>query len=225
MKEEATSRKLSGRSASDGGDARDKIGAFAGVSGRTVEKIAAVVKAAQAEPERFGRLVADMDRCGRVNGAYRRLCNMRQAEAIRAEPPPLPDGQWRVAVCDCPWPSEPDDPEPEHRAYWPFPTMTIENLCALDIGSRMHDDSILWFWVTNFHMRYAYTVLDAWGFRNTPTILTWAKTGRVAASACWANRALHHGRARQARGHAFESNDLIARSGAQTTWAQAARVL
>jgi hypothetical protein len=33
---------------------RDKIGAFAGVSGRTVEQIAAVVTAAEREPDRFG---------------------------------------------------------------------------------------------------------------------------------------------------------------------------
>jgi hypothetical protein len=38
------------------GQTRDKIGAFAGVSGRTVEKIAAVVEAAEREPD---------GRCGR----------------------------------------------------------------------------------------------------------------------------------------------------------------
>jgi len=32
-----------------------------------------------------------------------------------------------------------------------------------------------WFWTTNFHMRHAYPILDAWGFHKTPTILTWAK--------------------------------------------------
>jgi hypothetical protein len=42
------SRKLSGSV-----ETRDKIGAFAGVSGRTVEKIAQVVEAAKAEPPRF----------------------------------------------------------------------------------------------------------------------------------------------------------------------------
>ena len=35
----------------------DKIGAFAGVSGRTVEKIAAVVEATDEDPQRFGHLV------------------------------------------------------------------------------------------------------------------------------------------------------------------------
>jgi hypothetical protein len=59
-KRAATFRKVSGRSASDSGDSRDKIAAFAGVSGRTLEKIAAVCEAAEAEPKKFGKLAADM---------------------------------------------------------------------------------------------------------------------------------------------------------------------
>jgi N6-adenosine-specific RNA methylase IME4 len=157
------------------GRTRDKIGAFAGVSGRTVEKIAAVCEAAEAEPEKYRKLVVDMDKRQRVDGPYQRLLNMRSAEQIRAEPPPLPDGQWRVAVVDVPWPAEPDDPDPAERGYWTFATMSIEAIRAHPIGSRLHDHSVLWFWVTNFHMRYAYTILDAWGFRATPTILTWGK--------------------------------------------------
>jgi ParB/RepB/Spo0J family partition protein len=46
------------------GKASDKIGAFAGVSGRTIEKIAQVVAVAEAEPERFGHLPDEMDRYG-----------------------------------------------------------------------------------------------------------------------------------------------------------------
>ena len=66
------------------GKTRDKIGAFAGVSGRTLEKIAAVVAAAEAEPEKYGHLLEAMDKTGRANGPYRRLKNAQQAEAIRA---------------------------------------------------------------------------------------------------------------------------------------------
>jgi hypothetical protein len=51
------------------GQTRDKIGAFAGVSGRTVEKIKAVVEAAEENPEKFGHLVDEMDRTGKVGGA------------------------------------------------------------------------------------------------------------------------------------------------------------
>jgi hypothetical protein len=51
---------------------RDRIGAFAGLSGRTVEKIHHVCKAARAEPERFGDLPKIMDEKS-VNAAYRKL--------------------------------------------------------------------------------------------------------------------------------------------------------
>jgi N6-adenosine-specific RNA methylase IME4 len=158
------------------GKARDKTAAGFGISGRTLEKARAVVAAAEAEPERFGELLAQMDKSGRANGPYRRLQNIRQADAIRSEPPPLPNqGPYRVAVCDVPWPYEPDDPQPAHRGAWPFPTMSLLELCALGVGEIMHADSILWFWTTNFHLRDAFAVLEVWGFYETPTMLTWAK--------------------------------------------------
>ena len=45
---------------------RDKAATFTGVSGCTLEKIAAVCESAEAEPNRFARVVADMDRTGRA---------------------------------------------------------------------------------------------------------------------------------------------------------------
>jgi ParB family chromosome partitioning protein len=64
--------------------ARDKIGALAGVSGRTVEKIAAVVAAAEAEPEKFGHLVEEMDKTGKVDRAHKQL--RKKGEGQRRTP-------------------------------------------------------------------------------------------------------------------------------------------
>src|SRR5262249_49129163 len=75
---------------------------------------------------------------------------------------------------DPPWPYEKRDEDPSHRAALPYTTMSIANICALDVRSIAHKDSILWVWTTNHHMREAYSVLDAWGFE-AKTILTWAK--------------------------------------------------
>jgi ParB-like nuclease domain len=125
------------------GRATDKIGAFAGVSGRTVEKIAQVCAAAEAEPEKYGRLLEDMDRTGRVNGVWRRFSNMRQAERIRAEPPPLPTGPYRVIVADPPWPYEIRREDPSHRATTPYPQMSIAQVCALPVASRAHMDCVV----------------------------------------------------------------------------------
>jgi N6-adenosine-specific RNA methylase IME4 len=157
--------------------ALDKVAKVVGKDRTTISKAEAVVAAAEAEPEKFGHLLARMDQTGRVNGPYRRLRNTQQAELIRAEPPPLPSrGPYRVAVCDVPWPYNPADPDPSCRGSWPYPGMAIDEMCALPIGKLMHTDAILWFWVTNFHLRLAYRVLDAWGFHETPTLLTWAKS-------------------------------------------------
>ena len=149
--------------------------AFAGVSTRQLEKAKPVVKAAQEQPEKYGRLVADMDRTGRVDGVYRRLTIAKQAALIRAEPPPLPNrGPNRVVTCDVPWPYEIGDENPSKRGVRPYPCMSITEIRAFPLASIMHADSILWFWTTNFHMREAYDVLAAWGF-GAKTILTWVK--------------------------------------------------
>jgi hypothetical protein len=108
MSEGGKGGKIAQPSTSGAVRARDRVGAIAGVSGRTVEKMVAVAAAAEAEPEKYGKLLADMDRTGRADGPYKRLKNMQQAEAIHAEPPPLPGNGllYRVITADVPWPYE-----------------------------------------------------------------------------------------------------------------------
>ena len=68
------------------------LGSFAGVSKRTVEKIAAVVKAADVDREKFGHLVEEMDRTGsRAAG--------RRGQTFRSERLKLPDigNVWGLA--------------------------------------------------------------------------------------------------------------------------------
>jgi N6-adenosine-specific RNA methylase IME4/ParB-like chromosome segregation protein Spo0J len=157
------------------GKTRDKIGAFAGVSGRTVAKIAEVIDAAKAEPKKYGKLADEMDRTGRVDGVHKRWKVMRQAEGIRREKPPLPGrGPYRVIVADPPWPDETRKDDRTHRATTPYPHMSIEQICAERVADIAHDDCVLWLWTTNGHVRHSFEVLDAWGFEQK-TILTWVK--------------------------------------------------
>jgi N6-adenosine-specific RNA methylase IME4 len=161
------------------GQALDKIAHVVGRDRKTIMKATAIVEAAEAEPERFGKLQADMDRSGRVNGPYQRLCNMRQAAAIRSEPPPYPNrGPYRVAVADVPWPYDPGNDDPSDRATHPYPTMSIEQIIAEadKVRAIMHADSILWFWANNFHLvrGTATEIVRAWGFE-PKTMLTWEK--------------------------------------------------
>jgi N6-adenosine-specific RNA methylase IME4 len=159
------------------GESRDKAAAFTGIAARTLAKAVAIVQALRADPknERIQKLHADMDRTGNVHGPFKRLKVMLQSAAIRAEPPPLPNkGPYRVIVVDPPWPYEVRSEDPTHRATHPYPQMSIEAICAVDVASIAHEDCVLWLWTTNHHMRQAYVVLDAWGFTDK-TILTWVK--------------------------------------------------
>jgi N6-adenosine-specific RNA methylase IME4 len=157
------------------GRALDKVATFAGVSRPTLIKAREIWEAAEAEPEKFGKLLADMDHTGRVDGVHKRLKVIQQAEKIRSEPQPLPGrGPYRVIVADPPWPYEIRSEDPSNRATTPYPQMSIAQVCALPVPSITTTDAVLWLWTTNFHMRNAFAVLDAWGFQER-TILTWAK--------------------------------------------------
>ena len=78
----------------------------------------------------------------------------KQAEQIRAEPPPLPGrGPYRVIVADPPWPYGERSEDPSKRGVRPYPTMSIAEICALSVVSVAHHDCVLWLWTTNQHMR------------------------------------------------------------------------
>jgi ParB-like chromosome segregation protein Spo0J len=124
---------------SGAGKTRDKVGAFAGVSGRTVEKIGKVMEAAEREPEKFAPLVAEMDRTGKVNGAYRKL---RQAEdeervgnIVRIE------GKFMTLVVDPPWAYE---LSLVGRAAPEYATMSHEELLALPVAGWAEDNCHLY---------------------------------------------------------------------------------
>jgi ParB family chromosome partitioning protein len=64
------------------GRAADRAAKATGMARRTLEKAEAVVDAAEAEPDKYGKLVEDMDRTGKVDGAYRKLLEARGEKPI-----------------------------------------------------------------------------------------------------------------------------------------------
>lgn len=162
-----TSAKLSHKSKER---SADKIGAFAGVSGRTVEKIAKVVEAAEREPEKFGSLAKEMDRTGKVDGAFRKLQQREDEQKRLAIQPVL--GRHRTIVIDPPW---------DHkglsiagRGRPTYAVMSHEELLALPVASWADDECHLYLWTTNNFVRRAGELVQAWGFEYK-TMLTWVK--------------------------------------------------
>ena len=146
---------------------RDRLARYLGVGRTTIERAEAVVEAAEEEPEEFGHLVEQMDRSGKVAGAYRRLTVLKQARELDAATPELPTGPFQVIVADPPW-------RYESGNSLPYPTMDIEDIKAMPVRDIAADDAVLWLWTTNAHLRVAFDVVEAWGFEYR-TLLTWVK--------------------------------------------------
>ena len=111
--------------------AKDRASKATGYSRRTLDMVEAVVEAATAEPEKFGSLVAEMNRTGRVSGVYRKFVIAKQVEAIAAEPPVLPTGRFCVIVADPPWRYDRGPGDASHQGATPYPTMTTAEICRV----------------------------------------------------------------------------------------------
>jgi N6-adenosine-specific RNA methylase IME4 len=156
------------------GKTRDKVAAYVGMSGRTLDKAVAVVEAAEAEPE-LHDLVVLMDDTGKVDHAYRELQRRRNRRLVNAT---VPVGQYiagqrfRCLVLDPPW--DYDGEGASGRAAPTYATMTDAEIAALPVDALAEPAAHLYLWVTNFSLPRGFDLIRAWGFRYV-TALTWCK--------------------------------------------------
>ncbi len=174
------------------GNASDQAAKFTGKSRRTIEKAEEVVAAAEKDPKRFGKLKAEMDRTGKVDGPFQRLKILQQTQALRDAPPPLPmRGPYHAIVVDYPWPGEKDEDDQASldkrgRAMRHYPEMAIPEGVKLfrskEFQALLAKDCTVYFWATNHHLDQAFILLKAMGFETKvlessdhSTIGTWVK--------------------------------------------------
>ena len=152
------------------GKTSEKIGAFAGVSASTVQKIAKVARAAESNPERFGHLAEEMDKSGSVNSAYRKLRQANDEQEILSVKPVV--GKYKTIAIDPPWDYE--WLSLAGRAAPGYATMTHDELLALPVESWAEENAHIYLWTTNNFMTRACELMAKWGFQHK-TILTWVK--------------------------------------------------
>lgn len=88
------------------------------------------------------------------------------------EPAALPEGSFRVIVADPPW--QYSNRATRGAAEDHYSTMSIDELCSLEVPERLADDAHLYLWTTNGFLREAFDVMAAWDFAYK-TCLTWVK--------------------------------------------------
>lgn len=104
-----------------------------------------------------------------------------------------PSVRYRTLVVDPPWPYPEGFAEPTGRPHkqdrergvsvavpvisrpLPYPSMTLDAIRNLPIGSLASTDARLFLWATNRYLPDAFELLDGWGFKYRQ-LLVWDKT-------------------------------------------------
>ena len=82
-------------------------------------------------------------------------------------------GTFAVIYADPPWAY--DSSESDMRVIENhYPTMTLEEICKLDVKGIAHDDAVLFLWTTSPKLQEAFQVLAAWDF-DYRTCAVWDK--------------------------------------------------
>ena len=85
---------------------------------------------------------------------------------------PRTAGGWKTILADPPWAYE--NATPRGGVGHEYPTLSIEEICALPVREVAADSSILLLWLTNPMVPEAVRVINAWGF-TWKTMRTWCK--------------------------------------------------
>jgi N6-adenosine-specific RNA methylase IME4 len=95
-----------------------------------------------------------------------------------AEPPPLPHvpGGFKTVLADPPWrfQNRTGKVAPEHRRLDRYSTLSVDEICSIDVSSVTARDAHLYLWVPNALLPEGMRVLEAWGFRYVSNVI-WAK--------------------------------------------------
>ena len=87
--------------------------------------------------------------------------------------------RYEVVYCDPPWAYRVYSEKGKGRsAENHYPTMKLEDICALPVAEIAARDSALFMWVTFPNLREAFQVIDAWGFTYKTVAFVWVKQNK-----------------------------------------------
>jgi len=66
-----------------------------------------------------------------------------------------------------------------------YPTMNTKDICKLPIKEISHDNSVLFMWTTDAHLKEALKVIDCWGFTYKTIAFIWNKKEKSGKQVCF----------------------------------------
>lgn len=79
---------------------------------------------------------------------------------MNLKPPTFPKGKFDIILCDIPW--RYDSSTPNRAVENHYPTMSLEEICAIPIQNVMAKDAIVYMWATSGKLNQAFKVMEAW---------------------------------------------------------------
>ncbi|MCH9050103.1 MAG: hypothetical protein IIA72_03360 [Proteobacteria bacterium] len=84
-----------------------------------------------------------------------------------------PEGRYPVIYADPPWRYD-NHPTGDRAVENHYPTLCVEEICALPVSEIAADDAVLYLWATSPLLPYAFQVIEAWGFEYRSSMV-WVK--------------------------------------------------
>lgn len=138
-------------------DTREQVAKLVGLSHGTIDKIRLILeKATEQEKAELSSPNPKLT----IQQVYRRI---RQDE-MKTETPPLPEQKFHVLYIDPPWKFEFVRSRSRDVANH-YPTMTWEELSALEISSIAEKDAVLFMWAPACKLEEALDLIGKWGFK------------------------------------------------------------
>lgn len=89
-------------------------------------------------------------------------------------------GEYKIIYADPPWRYSAKNVHGAAERH--YPTMSIDELCALPVADLTAKDSVLFMWVTFPQLPEALRLIKAWGFAYKSVAFVWLKKNRKADS-------------------------------------------
>jgi len=130
------------------------------------------LKIARMEPDQQNAIAEKL-----ANGEAKSLVDARRIvtkENISDPTPFSDDKKYRVIYADPPWSYGNKLTEGYGAAENHYPTMSIDELCALPVADMTNGNAVLFLWTTSPLLKESFKVIDAWGFKYK-TSFVWDK--------------------------------------------------
>lgn len=97
----------------------------------------------------------------------------------------LPDKRYKIIYADPPWNYENWGEGAQRNVQEKYPTMTVEDICAIPVKNIADDNCILFMWATYPRLKEAFQVITAWGFEYKTVAFVWVKQNEQTPSLFW----------------------------------------